>query len=375
MYARGDMYVPVPPKSLIRVILLAVAVFGGFAAVTRTWTFKIYDIDPDDNYAVLVSEGDLGSRMYALCASQALSEAAGMKMRVKWLSDPWVPATRFHDLFDNPFDIEDLVSRIDADSFIDVANWKSWREEAKGELFWKKGSEWHCRRGTQARDSDLLKIAQPAWLRQLPIPTGLYVTSRAAGCNMWGPKHYIDPCLVADQISNCYRNLQPSIEVIQLLDETALEHINASTGVLYQTGPPTETPPPPPSCSSIREGFGRRLFQDDSNLEKISIASATSQRSQLLPDTVEAFSPQYCLLEWEKQARGTTKRMMDAKRADQDMKFIVGGALPAALDIITEQFLEEARPIVLRYPTEPIKVSSDVVTRSRVSVMYRRRRK
>ena len=114
-YARGELNVPLPPKSLVRVILLAVAVFSGFAAVTQTWTFTIYDIDPDDKYAVLVSEGDLGSRMYALCASQALSGAAGMRMRVKWLSDPWVPATRFHDLFDNHFDIEDLVSRIDAD--------------------------------------------------------------------------------------------------------------------------------------------------------------------------------------------------------------------------------------------------------------------
>ena len=143
-YARGDLNVPLPPKVLVRVILLAVAVFGGFSAVTRKWASKIYDIDPDENYTVLVSEGDLGSRIYALCASQALSEAAGMKMRVKWLSDPWVPATRFHDLFDIHFNIEELVSRIDAESFIDIANWKSWREEAEGVLFWKKGSEWHC---------------------------------------------------------------------------------------------------------------------------------------------------------------------------------------------------------------------------------------
>ena len=152
-------------------------------------------------------------------------------------------------------------------------------------------------------------------------------------------------------------------EVIQLLDKMALENINASTSVLYQTGPPTEIPSPPPSCSSTQEGVGRRLFQDDRNLEMVSTASATSQRSQLLPNTVEAFSPQFCLLDWEMQARGTTERMMDERRADQNMKFILGGALPAALDNITEQFLEEARPIMLLYPTEPIKVSSDVVTR------------
>ena len=55
--------------------------------------------------------------------------------------------------------------------------------------------------------------------------------------------------------------------------------------------------------------------------------------------------------------------MMEERRADQDIRFLLGGALPAALDNITEQFLEEARPIMLLYPTEPIKVSSDVVTR------------
>eukprot|EP00271_Cylindrocystis_brebissonii_P003474 TRINITY_DN1445_c0_g1_i1.p1 TRINITY_DN1445_c0_g1~~TRINITY_DN1445_c0_g1_i1.p1 ORF type:complete len:838 (+),score=57.44 TRINITY_DN1445_c0_g1_i1:480-2993(+) len=181
--------------------------------------------------ALLFSRGDLGSRLYTLCASHALATEINIPLRVVWSSDEWLPTTQFSDLFANEeFDVVDDING----SFAVSADWKSWREVAEA------GATSRCAASGASATPRLL----PDWGHRFPHPNTLYLSPSVDPCRLQDER--LAPaatCDLAARLRSCYSKLKPSAGVLGMMIGLNWTDLRNSGGVLIQGGAPVEPPP------------------------------------------------------------------------------------------------------------------------------------
>ena len=309
--------------------------------------------------ALLLSEGDLGSRIYGLCAARALTDGAGLKLKVLWKSDKWMPATRFSEIFDvssGEWDVtDDMYGQVEAG-----ASWPSWHDVASQTSFSAQGT---CA-GQVAPGQETRSDQFPDWLRQLSVPNQIRASSGTAPCRLWGPAGRLDPCEVAAAVTHCYQNLNPTAGVKSLLVGMDWVQLNNSVGVLLQAGIPTDIPGPEPTCQ-VGNAAGARKLLVEVGLgagEEGDVAARGRERNLFLSKDWLSWhgrnGSQHWLwsLHWTKQAELMLGRMIQEKMGAPRTTFFLGGGPVQGVKEITEKFHPRGQPDTLGFATKGLQV-------------------